>query len=82
MRTLEQVKKLWEWFVCKFCHVLSADAVLYGGNYIKAIEQSCQIVRGAFETPLSEEAKDWLRRLNECLTEENEFFEGYFALEA
>ncbi|MEK7124761.1 MAG: hypothetical protein AAB877_03745 [Patescibacteria group bacterium] len=80
MSTLEEVTRLWEWFVLRFCRVLDEHVIANGYDFIADITNSC--VKKKKEdpaTPLTPGASKLLLSLNEYLGRQHELFEGYFA---
>lgn len=80
MRTLEQLKGMWEWFVVKFVRILDKATIQKGFDVIADCTNVCGKKQpDEFETPLSEQAKSILRVFDDWLTSQNELFGGYFS---
>ncbi len=79
MRTLEQLRRMWEWFVLRFVRILDKATILRGSAVIAGCANVCEKKQpDQSETPLSEQAKSILRLFDVWLVSQNELFGGYF----
>lgn len=78
MRTLEQLKKMWEWFVLKFVRILDKSTILRGFDVVAVCASVCEKKADQSETLLSEQAKSVLEAFDLWLGGQNELFKGYF----
>lgn len=80
MRTLEELRRMWDWFVLKFVRILDEATILKGFALIADCANLCEKRQpNQSETLLSEQAKNLLRGFDGWLISQNEFFDGYFS---
>ncbi len=80
LHTLEQVKRMWNWLVLRFCRILDKLTIVKGFDFVADIANLCDKKQPNQEkTMLSAQAEVVLGKFNDWLVSQNEFLDGYLA---